>query len=170
MRTLIIQGFERDLLSVDDKPLTKDDNLQLKNAYQFSSTRGDSAKHKLVLGDTDLLELVFEDDTVWVGGADIVHDIFPNAAKQSRAVGDEFEIPMYLETDENTRGVIGNIALKFLHVFAKKAVVGKVIEIASGLEKKLLQNASGLYWVNDKFELNKATVKNTDKPFLLFIH
>ena len=167
MNRVIIQGFKREL---DAASLTSTGKLQLKESYQFSSTRGASDKHTLDIDKDDFLELVFEDATTWVGGADVIHDIFPNAAKKNRAVGGDFEIPMYLETDESTRGVIGNIALKVLNVFTKKAVTEKVIDIAAGLEKKMLQNMSGVYRVNKNFELGKATFTKAAETFLLFIH
>ena len=171
MQKLIIQGVKRESAPADEVSSVAGSKLKLKSSYQFSSTRSLSDKHTVDIDKDDFLEFVFEDETIWVGGADIIHDVFPKAAKLSRAVGDDaFEVPMYLETEENNRGIIGNIALKFLNVFAKKAVIGKVIDIAVNLEKKILQNTSGLYWVNEHFVLSKATLKKTDDPILLFIH
>lgn len=170
MKKIIIRGIKKEQLSPEDIQAAKDSKLELKSSYLFSSSRGISETHELSFEKTDLLEFVFEDNTTWAGSSDIIHDIFPEAASQKRAVGESFEIPMYLKTDENTRGLLGDVALKVLNVFAKKTVSKKVIDIAANLEKKTLNNLIGLYSINPDFKFSKANVKNADKPYLLFIH
>ena len=170
MNKVIIQGIKREQLSPDETKVAKESKLELKQSFLFSSSRSISEKYELSFDKTDFLEFVFEDNTTWMGGSDIIHDIFPNAAKQNRAVGEAFEMPMYLETDAATRGLFGDVALKVLNVFTKNAVAGKVIDMAARLEKKALENMSGLYSVNADFKLSKTSVKIADKPWLLFIH
>ncbi len=170
MKKIIVRGFKREQLSPDETKFTKESKLELKNSYILSSTRGIGEAHELSFEKTDVLEFVFEDNTTWMGSSDIIHDIFPKAAKQTRAVGEAFIIPMYLETDDTNRGLLGDIALKVLNVFTKKAVTAKVIEIAANLEKKLLENMSGLYSVNANFKLSKTKPITSKKPYLLFIH
>src|SRR5436190_10425866 len=184
MDKLIIRGIKREQLSPDETKITNESKLSLKGSYRFSSSRGISEEHALTIGKTDFLEFVFEDNTTWMGGAEIIHDIFPKAAKQHRDITrlkrsagkgknvaeEDFVVPLYLETDEANRGLFGDIALKILNVFTKEAVTAKVIDIAANLEKKLLNKTSGLYIVNANFSLTKTTVKPSDKPYLLFIH
>ncbi|HMK04766.1 MAG TPA: CHAT domain-containing protein, partial [Ferruginibacter sp.] len=169
MKKIIVRGFKRVALSPEEVKVTNESKLELKESYVFSSSRSISEEHPVTVEDTDLLEFIFEDNTTWMGGSDILHDIFPNAAKQNRS-GETFELPLFLEADAADRGLFGDIALKILNVFTKEAVTGKVIDIAANLEKKLLQNMSGLYHINADFQLGKMPVKASDKPYLLFIH
>ena len=170
MKKIVIRGFKKDKFSTEEIQLAKDSKLELKGAYQFSTSRAAAEIYELEFDKTDLLEFVFDDNTTWVGGSDIIHDIFPEAASQKRAIGDSFEIPMYLKTDEANRSLLGDIALKALNVFAKKGIPQKVIDIAARLEMKVLENMSGVYSINPDFKLSKAAVKNADKPYLLFLH
>lgn len=170
MKKIVVRGFKKEKLSPEEIQSAKDSKLELKASYQFSTSRAAAPVHELEFDKTDVLEFVFDDNTSWVGNSDIIHDIFPEAANQKRAVGESFEVPMYLKTDEANRSLLGDIALKALNVFAKKAVSQKVIEIAARLEKKALENMSGVYAVDANFRLGKATVKNADKPYLLFLH
>lgn len=169
MNKLSIQGIKRDEFTAEEMQSAKQNNLEIKSSIIFSTSRNISEEHKLDIDKNDLLEFVFEDNTTWVGSTDIIHDIFPNAAKQNRA-GDSFSVPMYLETGDSDRGVFGTVALKLLNVFAKKAVAAKVIDIAAGLEKKLLENQSGVYGVDAGFHLKKSKIAEAVQPNLLFIH
>ncbi len=170
MKKIVVRGFKKDKFSPEEIQTAKESKLELKSSYQFSTSRALAEVHELEFDKTDVLEFVFDDDTTWVGSSDIIHDIFPEAANQKRAVGDSFVVPMYLQTDEANRSLLGDIALKALNVFAKKAVSQKVIEIAARLEKKGLENMSGVYAISADFKLSKAPVKNADKPYLLFLH
>jgi len=170
MKKIVVRGFKKDKFSSEEIQTARESKLEPKASYQFSSSRAISEIHELEFDKTDLLEFVFDDNSTWIGGSDIIHDIFPEAANQKRAVGESFEIPMYLKTDEANRSLLGDIALKALNVFAKKAVSQKVIDVAAKLEKKALENMSGVYTINADFKLSKAPVKNADKPYLLFLH
>ncbi len=170
MKKVIVRGFKKDNFTAAEIQSAKESKLELKSSYQFSTSRALAPVHELSFEKTDILEFIFDDDTTWIGGSAIIHDIFPETADQKRAAGESFEIPMYLKTDDATRSLVGDIALKFLNVFTKKAVTQKVIDIAARLEKKGLQNMSGVYFVNSRFDLHKAPVQRSDKPYLLFIH
>ena len=170
MKKIVVRGFKKETFSVEEIQTAKESKLEPKASFQFSSSRGLSEIHEVEFDKNDFLEFVFEDETTWVGSPDIIHDIFPEVANQNRAVGESFEIPMYLKTDDATRGLIGDMALKVLNVFTKKAVAQKVIDIAARLEKKTLSNTSGLYFINPDFVLSKTSLKNNGKPFLLFLH
>ena len=170
MKNIVVRGFKKDKFSSEEIQLAKESKLEPKASYQLSSSRAAADIHELSFEKTDLLEFVFDDDTTWVGGSEIIHDIFPEAANKKRAIGESFEIPMYIRTDDANRGILGDIAVKMLNVFTKKAVSQKVIDIAAKLEKKALANMSGVYLVDNNFKLSKATIKKSDKPFLLFLH
>ena len=170
MKKIVVRGFKKDKFSPEEVKSAKNSKLELKSSYQFSTSRALAEVHELTFDKTDFLEFVFDDNTTWVGSSDIIHDIFPEAANQKRAAGDSFVIPMYLQTDEAQRGLFGDIALKALNVFTKKAISQKVVEIAARLEKKALENMSGVYAIDANFKLSKIAVKNAGKPYLLFIH
>jgi CHAT domain-containing protein/pimeloyl-ACP methyl ester carboxylesterase len=171
MNKLSIRGIKREEFSAEEIQSARQSNFEIKASITFNNTRGDSQEHKLDLGKNDLLEFVFEDDTTWVGSKDILHDLFPVAAKAAkRGSGDEFSVPMYLETGDSDRGLFGTVALKLLNVFTKKSVPAKVMDIAAGLEKKLLENQSGVFGIDTGFHLQKNKITETKKPNLLFIH
>ena len=106
MKKIVVRGFKKDKFSAEEIQSAKDSKLELKGSYQFSTSRAVTETHELEFDKTDLLEFVFDDNTTWVGGSDIIHDIFPEAASQKRAAGDSFEIPMYLKTDEANRSLL----------------------------------------------------------------
>jgi CHAT domain-containing protein len=169
MKKIIVRGFKRAELSPEEVKVTKESRLELRESYVFSSSRSISEEHPVTIKDTDLVEFIFEDNTTWMGGAEVLHDIFPNSAKQNRS-GETFEVPLFLESDSAERGLFGDIALKILNVFTKEAVTAKVIDIAANLEKKILHNMSGVYHLNANFQLSKIAIKASSRPYLLFIH
>ncbi len=57
-----------------------------------------------------------------------------------------------------------------INVFTKKTITKKVADVAADLEKKLLDNQSGLYRVDSNFMLQNFVPENTNKPYLLFLH
>ena len=168
MRNLTIRGIKREEFSAEEMDNARNNNLELKQSIVFSTARNISDEHTIQVGDTDLVEFIFEDDTSWTGGADIIHDLFPQAARTNRS-GEAFVVPMSLEADSSDRG-LGTIALKLLNVFAKKAVAKKVIDLAASLEKKALNNQSGVFGIDPGFHLGKWKITETARPNLLFIH
>ena len=170
MKKIIVQGFKKEEFSPEEIQVAQDSKLELKKSYTFSNTRAGAEKHEVDIADDDMLEFVFDDNTTWMGDNSVIYDLFPATANQKRAVGDAVLLPIYLETDESNRSLVGDIALKALNIFAKKAVVTKVKDIAANLEKKVLENMSGVYQVSPLFKLEKTVVKESEKPYLLFIH
>ena len=171
MKKIIVQGFKKDKNALEQMQLAQDSKLQLKESYTFSSSRAAGAEeHPVEIDDSDMLEFVFDDNTTWMGNKSVIYDLFPATANQKRAVGDAVVLPMYLDTDESNRSLAGDIALKALHIFAKNAIVSKIKDIAANLEKKVLENMSGVYQVSPVFKLEKTVVKESEKPYLLFIH
>lgn len=168
MNAISVRGIKREEFTADEIRQARQNNLEIKSSIVFSNARNISDEHTVEIGKTDLLEFVFEDNTTWMGSRDIIHDLFPAAARQSRS-GDTFSVPMYLETGDSDRG-LGTIALKLLNIFAKKAVAAKMIDIATNLEKKVLENQSGVFGIDQNFHLSKAKITEAAKPNLLFIH
>ena len=148
------------------------DNLELSEVYLVgSATRGISEKHSIKLESNQVVEFVFEDNTVWFSTDETIEDVFPEAATaKKRSLEDEFEIPVFLQSDGSERGVIGNVALKLLKVFNKKGIQKSIKQLAADLEKKQLENMSGLFRLDANFQLQKNIPADTNKPFLLFLH
>ncbi len=165
---IIIRGEKQPLSS--DAQAT--DFLQLVQSFKVSgSTRGRSESHEINLQEDSVVELVFDDDTTWLCSKDTIGEVFPEAAV--RGVGDIFEIPAALSISDD-RNIVGNILVKVINVFSKKKLgkeIGKRIQqLASDLEKRLLEDKLGLYLLNADFNLQEFTPQQADKPYLLFLH
>ncbi|HZI53842.1 MAG TPA: CHAT domain-containing protein, partial [Chitinophagaceae bacterium] len=147
-------------------------NLELKEVYLIgSTTRGESEAHTIKLANNEVVEFVFEDSTSWFSSNDTIEDLFPEAAVlKRRSMGDEVEIPVFLQAGPGDRSIIGNVALKLLKVFVKKDIHKSIRQLAEDLEKKQLENKSGLFRLDFNFDLQKDIPPDTNKPFLLFIH
>ncbi|MGZ5191091.1 MAG: hypothetical protein ACXWCZ_08705, partial [Flavisolibacter sp.] len=148
-----------------------DDMLELKQSFLISgATRGQLDSYDVDLNKNNLIELVFEDNTTWFCSPDTLDEVFPGAAGAKRSASGGFEIPIMLQSDASDRSLVGNILLKALNVFTKKAVNKSVRKIAEDLERKQLDNQSGLYRVDGGFSLQTFKAETTNKPYLLFLH
>jgi CHAT domain-containing protein len=137
-------------------------------SYYFEGkSRGGSAE-ELELGDRNVLEFKFEDETMWICDKNSLGNLFPEIENLDT---DTFEIPDYIEYEEpGNRGFLKKIALKLLNVLIKKGVEEGVMELAKKLENKRLGTPIGLYKVSKKFELKPSYIVNVDKPYLLLLH
>ena len=150
---ITIRG-EKQLAPIETTP---SDNLELKEVYLIgSATRGKSEGHTIKLAKNEVVEFVFEDSTSWFSSNDTIEDLFPEAAAlKRRSMGDEVEIPVFLQAGPGDRSIIGNVALKLLKVFVKKDIQKSIRQLAEDLEKKQLENKSGLFRLGLNFELQK---------------
>jgi len=166
---LVIRGEKQASLAVNDPAAV----FTLKETYTIANvTRGDDAAKQTINVDKDqLLEFVFEDNTIWMGSGETIQDLFPEAAAiKKRGGGGEFELPSFVQANADSRSLAGNIALKLLNVFSKKAIQKSVKALAADLEKKQLENKSGLYRVDPNFQLLADIPGTSNKPYLLFLH
>ena len=147
------------------------DDLKLEEVYLLgSTTRGEMERHTITLKKDQVIEFVFEDNTVWISSNETIQDVFPEAAAlKSRSVDSDFEIPFFIQTTADERG-IGTVALKLLKVFTKKGIQKGIKELAADLEKKQLDNKSGLFRMDANFQFFKELPADNNKPFLLFLH
>ncbi|MFT3932277.1 MAG: CHAT domain-containing protein [Chitinophagaceae bacterium] len=169
MNKLIVRGEKQVNLTTADPAAA----LTLSETYVISNaTRGaDTEKHVVTLDKDQVVEFVFEDNTVWMSSDETIQDLFPEAAAvKKRDATDGFEIPSTMQLPSETRGVVADVALKLLHVFTKKAVQKSVKALAADLEKKQLDNKSGLYRLDPSFNFQTDIASNSNKPFLLFLH
>ncbi|MFV8324898.1 CHAT domain-containing protein [Flavobacterium sp. ZS1P14] len=163
-----INGQKQDIKKVLDSvhPM-----LELKESILISSKiRGGAKSEPLELDiKNDIIELVFDDDTRWLGPPDLLEDFYPGSYLLNRD-GDSFELPLELENHDSSRNLIGKIGLKIFNLFAKKKVGDSIEIIASDLEIKQMGKLTGLVKINRNFELLEPEGLKTSDPFLLFIH
>ncbi|HSN59525.1 MAG TPA: hypothetical protein VLR49_01220, partial [Ferruginibacter sp.] len=148
-----------------------DDVFQLKESYQLgSSTRGAAGSHEITLKKSEVVELQFDDDTTWFCNADTLEDVFPEAVAVKRSASDVFVIPSGISNVQEERGLVGDVLLKGLNIFTKKKLHVEIKELAADLEKKQLDNRSGLYFLDKNFQFKPFTAAASDKPWVLFLH
>jgi hypothetical protein len=139
---------------VENSPFSPQSNfLTLKESYIISASRAEGERHEVEIDDDENIEFVFDDGTSWFGNPATLHELFPEIDLSKRSVDDVAELPFSLSGGTDSRS-IKSAALKVFNVFAKKAVKQGVKELAEYLEKKLLDDQSGLYQVDAAFELN----------------
>ncbi len=147
--------------------------LLFKAAYALDGNArgGPEESHQVSLGEDDIIEFTFEDQTTWLCGNDSLEALFPEAAYvKSRSGAAAFVLPGYLQPTTAERGWISNIAIKLVHIFTKTAIDHKVADIAKSIEDKQLEGKTGLYRLDPTFRLQPFTGEISDKPYLLFLH
>jgi CHAT domain-containing protein len=144
----------------------EDSLVTLQQSFKVSgATRALTESHTVDLNDESIIELVYEDNTVWFATPDTISEIYPEMEIQNRSDDGAFEIPTVLRSED-----LGDILLKVINVFAKKKITKKVRDFAEDLERKQLENQSGIYRIDKDFQLQKFTVEKTGSPYLLFLH
>jgi len=163
------------LSAVSNNKTVPDGNNQyftLEEAYEISQSRAEGDLYDVTITKDQFVELVFNDDTTWFGDQETLREIFPELKAQSRGA----EAPLLsgkVESDDLSRSLVGNIALKILRKFSKNTLSTPVKKIAESVETKGLDKSPGLYYVDGSFRLatfNGEFQKNDGKPYLLFIH
>ncbi|MVT07941.1 CHAT domain-containing protein [Chitinophaga tropicalis] len=135
-----------------------------------NSIRGTVESHTVTLDEDNVIELVFEDDTTWLCNTDTLAELFPEAPTLTRSGKETFVIPFTIKSETAERGIVSDIALKLLNVFTRKEVGNKIKSLAEDLENKQLETATGLFRIDQNFQLQKFAPEQTDKPWLLFLH
>lgn len=141
--------------------------------YIGSENRDVSNFEEVILDDTKkYVQFEYEDGTSWFSNSETIQELFPSIKNSNRDGNASFNVPIYLESSNENRGIIGKIILKIVRVFAQTAIDRKVEDIARDLEDKHLNLREGLNLLTKKFELAdfKPSAKSVDKPYLLFIH
>jgi hypothetical protein len=144
-----------------------------KGRYAISGVlRGDAKEESVKLTDDDILEIVLEDDTVWIGDRNTLDELFPDVTSPLRGDADEWILPAEIIGDDVDRNLVKKAAIKLFSIFSKKKAVGPFIRnIAEKLEEKQLGAVRGLCICENDFSLTPfdkdAAVSG---PFLLFVH
>ncbi len=160
-----------ELQSVENAAQSTDAHIELVQSFKISgATRALTESHTIDLKDDSIIELVYDDNTTWFCSPDTIGEIYPDAETKSRGPEDAFEIPTALQSVDSERGVVTSILLKLVNVFTKKKINLEVEKIAQDLEKKQLENQSGLYTVDGNFSLQRFSPSRSTNPYLLFLH
>ncbi len=154
-------------------PAQVDDSLVREYAVERSS-RGLTESHTVDISSGEVVELRFEDGTVWLCNGDTIGESFPEVVPATRSGEQAFLLPTQLSGASGERGLFDSIALKIVRIFAKKAVdqvVAKgVRELAADLEEKQLDGHHGLFALCDDFTFGAVTEAALGQPYLLFLH
>ncbi len=168
MDKIVIRGKEEFIAEPADIPA---DFLTLKAAYSTGGRfRSSADKHTVVLEPSDIIELVFEDDTTWYCSPDTLEEVFPTTSLPTRDTDGSTELPQSITSPYTERGLAGEAFLRLFRVFTKKPIERGIRELAIDLEKKQLEQQSGLFLVREDFTLTTFAKDTSTKPYLLLIH
>lgn len=146
-----------------------------------NSTRSDVPEQILELGEDEILELGFEDNSFWLGDTESIKQIFAKDLKRG-GDGEVIELSGDIETDEQDRSIVQKVAIKAAKVFVKDKVIRPGISaLAKKAENAALKFNDQVFdsfgptvvlSVGKEFELSIADTTNLDvsKKYLLLIH
>src|SRR5882757_6142457 len=148
--------------------------LKLKTRVLVSdAARGDAEKATVDIADNDICELVFADNTTWLGSPDTIEELYPGVVKIDRDGEAGVELPSTLQHPDASRGIIGEIALKVFNLFERRVVKKGMRDLAVDLEGKQMAGFKGLIRIKDNFNLENilpGELTTKEGPALLFIH
>ena len=96
--------------------------FELEEAYEISQSRAATEITNVTIEDDRYVELVFNDGSTWFGDNNNLKEIFPELKEQSRSAADAPILPGSLASDEASRSLVGDIALKLFRKFIKTKV------------------------------------------------
>jgi hypothetical protein len=163
---------------VAESPAVKEESAyySFEQGYSVSpATRSDAPEQKLTLTRDHLIEIILEDNTVWLGSQDTLEDLFPEAGAANRGNSTEWTLPSEISDDSSERGIFKKIALKVVNLFVKKQVGAKMAEFIGPIAKKLEEkqfegDKEGLYELSPEFTMNLVDKPLESGDYLLFIH
>jgi hypothetical protein len=113
---------------VSETPAVKEESefYSFEKSYSISpATRSDAPEQKFSLTRDHLIEIVLEDNTVWIGNQDTIEELFPESSSLHRGDSGEWTLPSEITEDSSDRNIIKSIALKFVNLFVKKQLETK---------------------------------------------
>lgn len=162
-----IQGIQQD---VNTTSTSEDSIIILKSSFLVeSSIRGESDKFEIQLDDSDVMEIVLEDGTVWFSNAYTIDELFPEINVQNRD-GESSLLPTFIISKDFNRGVFDKIIIKIINIFSRKVLAKNVKKIAASLENKQLDEHIGLFRLGKTFQFEPLIKQQDSNKYLLFIH
>jgi CHAT domain-containing protein len=163
---------------VSETPAVKEESefYSFEKSYSISpATRSDAPEQKFSLTRDHLIEIVLEDNTVWIGNQDTIEELFPESSSLHRGDSGEWTLPSEITEDSSDRNIIKSIALKFVNLFVKKQLETKIGESIGAIAKKLEDKQfgaekQGLYSVGKDFEMKLVNGQLATGEYLLFLH
>ncbi len=150
--------------------------FDLKQSIAIENNRDVGEELLLELDDDEVVELEFDDQTTWIGRVGDIPEILQSKEQREadRDGNEVFTFPTKIENLNEERG-IGDIGIKLIKFFTKKATKAVTVEVVKRLAKKLdakLQPKPGLYKVDSQFQLKKvaAELPKINAPYCLFLH
>lgn len=171
-----VYGKKQTIAPIEKADRQNDSNyFELDAVYEISPSRSETDKHLVTIKDEQFVEITFTDGSTWFGDSSTLKEIFPELKAQGRSADDAPVLPFSLSTDDVSRGILNDIALKFIGIFVKKGVQKTIRSVASDIEKKPLYKINTLCSVSKDFSLSDfngfaSAGKNDTQPALLFIH
>ena len=158
---------------------TEETYFELEEAYEISQSRAATEINTVTIEDDRYVELVFNDGSTWFGDNNTLKEIFPELKEQSRSAADAPILPGSLVSDDASRSLVGDIALKLFRKFIKTKVKQGIHDVAAKIEERGLKDENGklnegLYTLLPTFKLTAYKAPETKsadtKPYLLFLH
>ena len=149
-----------------------DEQPRPKTAVKLSASRS-AADTPITaeVADNDLLELAFDDGTLWYGAAGELPQLL--GQEEQRSAGDTLEIPPTLRIPLDDRGGIKEILIEGLKIFEpKELTAAAALKVAARIEAKIVRE--GVMRIDRELGLHAlqkdSTAINASKPLLLLLH
>ena len=142
--------------------------FELEEAYEISQSRAAGEITNVIIEDDRYVELVFNDGSTWFGDNNNLKEIFPELKEQSRSAADAPILPGSLASDDASRSLVGDIALKLFRKFIKTKVKQGIKAVAAKIEEQVRFGAGYFYFgcfVGSKYKI----WQQRKKPFIYFI-
>lgn len=168
-RTYTISGVETTALSNSDEMT----GYVLSKSVAISNTRDGGQDISISAKDTDIVEMNFEDETMWIGNAGELSKLFDSDLIKRGSDASTIYLPTHLSSTDGNRGLLKKIAIKVIKFFKPgNAITDAIVKQSAKLLDEHLQPAPGLFYLDNNF--NKVaitkTIPESEKPYLLLIH
>ncbi len=168
-RTYTISGVETTALSNSDEMT----GYVLSKSVAISNTRDGGQDISISAKDTDIVEMNFEDETMWIGNAGELSKLFDSDLIKRGGDATTIYLPTHLSSSDRNRGLLKKIAIKVIKFFKPgNAITDAIVKQSAKLLDEHLQPEPGLFYLDNNF--NKVaitkTIPESEKPYLLLIH
>ncbi|WGK63968.1 DUF7379 domain-containing protein [Croceiramulus getboli] len=148
--------------------------FELIEAVRLQKTRSNSKKISLDVRPGDIVQMVFEDHSQWIGAVEDIPEIYGRIPADQRSAPQEFTFDAEIKTRQNQRGVVSSLAVELFKLFRpkllNKAAVDTAEHLAASFDQKVMPNP-GLYRVDGGMYLSPCTqLGESSGKTLLLLH
>ncbi|MBK9256730.1 MAG: CHAT domain-containing protein [Saprospiraceae bacterium] len=141
-------------------------HFKLSKSYTLKLDRSSGEDLEAEVNDTDIAQIIFEDNVEWIGNVQDVNEIFAQTFKRSND-SNKIIIPSAIHSG-NVRSGLNFSPVKLFNLFVKPEDIAKNIALIA--DKKIMPDP-GLYVVDRNFNLNPYTENSLNKEkTLLLLH